>query len=61
MISVPTGRFYRCRFAFAQYTGPQGSIGLTGVKGDKGNPFVYIDLTSSQLALLKGEKEIPVL
>ena len=41
--------------------GPQGEVGPTGptgpkgVKGDKGDAFTYSDITSEQLALLKGE------
>ena len=34
---------------------PAGARGQQGIQGDKGDPFLYSDFTTEQLALLKGE------
>lgn len=35
--------------------GARGQQGIQGEQGEKGDPFLYVDFTAEQLALLKGE------
>ena len=42
--------------AFSNNALPGHITGITGPKGDKGDPFTYEDFTEEQLAALKGPK-----
>lgn len=46
----------RLQFMNGTVTDVNGVTVVTGVKGDKGDAFIYSDFTAAQLAALKGEK-----